>query len=101
MAKLFNNCDNMPILALEEGINFNNPFILIRIINNSNKIGTKVMYANIDINEVRKYYYIYKDIVKEPLLVVNDYLDNIIHNIDIHKAICEFYCDKINVVELN
>ena len=48
----FKNIDDMPILALEEGINFNNPFVLIRIINDSSKIGIKVMYANIDINKV-------------------------------------------------
>ena len=101
MANYFKNIDDMPILALEEGINFNNPFVLIRIINESSKIRIKVMYTNIDINKVRENYYIYKNIVKEHLLIVNDCLDNINHNIDIHKAICEFYYDKINVVKLH
>ncbi len=100
MAKLFSNCDDMHILALEEGINFNNPFILIRIVNNSSKIGIKVMYGDIELNKVRKYYYIYKDIVKEPLLVVNDCLENINHNIYIHKALYDFYYEKIIVVKL-
>ncbi len=101
MANYFKNIDDMPILALEEEINFNYPFVLIRIINDSSKICIKVMYANIDINKVREYYYIYKNIVKEPLLIVNDWIDNINHNIDIHKAVCEFYYEKINVVKLH
>lgn len=101
MAKLLYDYDNMPISASENGINFDNPFVLIRIINNSNKLGTVTMYVDphADLNDLKKRYYMCKDIVNdgEPLLVVNDYIYNIFHDKDIYKALCLFYYKKTNM----
>lgn len=100
MAKHFEVCDDMPILAAEkEGINNNKPFVLLRFKDNSGKIGFKVSYADFNIDTVKQYYYKLKDIIKEPLLIVNDYLNNIINDKDIQKAIYSFYYEKIKIVE--
>jgi len=101
MVRHFEVYNEPPILAVEnEGINYNKPFVLLRITNNSGKIGFKVTYINFDIDIVKQYYYKIKYITKEPLLIVNDYIYNIINNKDIQKAIYNFYNEIITPLNI-
>jgi hypothetical protein len=59
----------------------------------------KVAYSDFNIVIVKQYYYKLKDITEEPLLIVNDYFNNIINDKDIQEAIYNFYSETIKIVE--
>jgi len=92
MANHFANIENLPILALEkEGINLNNPFVLVRFVSVSeNKYELKIVYADLDFSNIKNKYITYKKIIKEPLLIVNDYIDNIYNNPDRKTSFSHF-----------
>ena len=101
MAKHFKNCDDMPILALdEEGINYKKPFVLLRIINISGELGFKILFASSNVIEVQNTYYKLKNIAKEPLIIVNEYWHIIKTDKDIHEAIFNYCNETIEIVKI-
>lgn len=92
------NKEEMPILALKEGIDYNYPFIIIEIIESISVISLKVRYANHDLNLVKLKYFKLIPIIINQMIVVNAYLSDITDNVNnIKKYIFDYYYEKKNI----
>lgn len=91
MTEYFENKEEIPILSIKE-INYNNPFIIIELIEFNNSLNIKVRYVNNDFDIVKLKYQTLKKIIINTILVVNCYIVDIKENRDnIHDAILDYY----------
>lgn len=80
-------------------MNLNNFFILIEIIDFDPDIidlKFKVRYGNRELNKVIEMYNRLKNIITNPLVIINGYLTDIIDNNDIYKKISDCLTNKEN-----
>ncbi len=91
---------NMPVMVLEEeGVNYNNPFIIVELIGSENY---KIKLIDNDPNVVREKYFSLKETIKNPILVFNGHLIDIKENRNnVHRAFKDFANGSIKTVNFD
>lgn len=82
--------DNIPILLFDK-INFDNPFAVVEIFRINDNLQLKIRYIDKDYDVTKLKYSILKNIIKNPMLIVNESLSLIIENNEIKNMIGSFY----------